>query len=266
MHKKKLKDKIDKMFSKPAGTKDVDFLAKPSSSVKSVSIKKKSEKIFTKGESASPERKSTDPIKMAIDRVIEDKPSASEVEPKKFKKQPEMKFDKLSIKEKHKDMISRENVSAKEEEAVIEKDHDFQELLLFRLGKEYYGVHLIDIDAIHSINKITKVPMVPSYIKGIIHLRGKIITLINMEKLLDINTAREEKKSFDRQLIISQNISFQIDQIIDVVKIENSKFEKISSTDEGLKNFFISELINMENKIIGVINIKKLLTSEVITG
>lgn len=219
MHKKKLIDKIDKMFLESKGTKDVDFLANPSLSPKAASIKK-SEKIFTKGESIPPEKKSSAPAKKAIGKIKE----------------------------------------------VIEKNHNFQELLLFRLGNEYYGINLIDVDTIRSIRKIIKVPMVPSYIKGIVNLKGTIVAIINIEELLNINAAREEKESLNRQLIISQNISFQIDEVVDVVKIKKSEFKKISSTDERLKIFFISEFINMENEIIKVINIKKLLTSEVIAG
>ena len=56
----------------------------------------------------------------------------------------------------------------------------------FLLGKEHYAVDLFDVREVVEYTSITKLPNTPSYMKGIIDLRGEITTIIDLKERLNI--------------------------------------------------------------------------------
>ena len=73
------------------------------------------------------------------------------------------------------------------------------QLVVFRIGKELYGV---GIEAVHEIIKvpdITALPDAPDFFEGVINLRGKIVPVIDLRKRLRLS--RSEKNRLSRILI-----------------------------------------------------------------
>jgi purine-binding chemotaxis protein CheW len=52
--------------------------------------------------------------------------------------------------------------------------------LVFHLGREEYGVHVLKVREIMGIQEITMVPQTPDYVKGVINLRGKVVPVIDL--------------------------------------------------------------------------------------
>jgi purine-binding chemotaxis protein CheW len=52
--------------------------------------------------------------------------------------------------------------------------------LVFHLGKEEFGVHVLKVREIMGIQEITSVPQTPAFVKGVINLRGKVIPVIDL--------------------------------------------------------------------------------------
>ena len=55
-----------------------------------------------------------------------------------------------------------------------------QQYIVVRLGEEQYGVDIRYIDNIVRMQKITRVPKVASYLKGVINLRGEVIPIMSL--------------------------------------------------------------------------------------
>lgn len=66
---------------------------------------------------------------------------------------------------------------------------DFNRHLIFTLGKEIYGVPILQIQNIERELDITPVPGTPSYVKGITNLRGLIIPVLDLKKKLGIGAS-----------------------------------------------------------------------------
>jgi len=68
----------------------------------------------------------------------------------------------------------------------IGEDTQKDKYLIFSLGNEEYGIGISYVTEIVGIQKITEIPEVEEYIKGIINLRGNVIPVIDVRLMLDL--------------------------------------------------------------------------------
>lgn len=92
-------------------------------------------------------------------------------------------------------MKNSENIVREISNKLIEKDNenlgDNIQLVIFKLGKEEYGVEIHEVERIIKMQEITKVPHAPSFVEGILNLRGRIVVIINLLKRF--GTFKEEE-------------------------------------------------------------------------
>jgi purine-binding chemotaxis protein CheW len=77
-----------------------------------------------------------------------------------------------------------------------------RQVVALRLGDETYG---LDIDAIHTViipQAITAVPKAPSFVKGVINLRGRILPVIDLRARFDMPARSEEASRHSRIVIV----------------------------------------------------------------
>jgi len=95
--------------------------------------------------------------------------------------------------------------------------------LTFRLGDEDYALEIRYVTEIVGMQKITEVPDMPGYVKGVVNLRGQVIPVIDMR--LRFNMA--DRKYDERTCIIVINLSSrQVGLVVDTVN-------EVRSIDEG---------------------------------
>lgn len=163
------------------------------------------------------------------------------------------------IKEAHKKILDREEEN--DSRSVLE----IKEFLLFRIGADFYSVALTEIDEIQNSFSLSRVPMVPDYIDGIINLRGRIITVINMKKLFLIADAPAEPGD-NTGLIVSGDYGFIIDNLIDVIEFDIADLNKVFEVIDETRLEYFKEVINKDDGLYQIIDVKKLFDSELISG
>ncbi len=136
--------------------------------------------------------------------------------------------------------------------------------LIFSVGEESYGISIKYVIEIIGIEEITKVPDLPDYVKGILNLRGKIITVMDAR----LRFKKEEKGYDDRTCIIVINIEsitfgLIVDSVKEVASIDESNIAPpptINKQDDG-SGGFIEGIGKVENDIWLFIDCIKLLTN-----
>lgn len=132
------------------------------------------------------------------------------------------------------------------------------QVVVFNLGDEQFAVETSKVQNINDIMEITKVPKAPKYIKGLINLRGNIISLLDINLLLDIG----ELDTVQRNIIIlemqDELVGITVDQVDEVIDIEENIIENVQ-TDK--KKACIRGVINLTNRIVTLIDIDNLLQS-----
>ncbi|MFI3176451.1 MAG: chemotaxis protein CheW [Eubacteriales bacterium] len=111
--------------------------------------------------------------------------------------------------------------------------------IVIKMGGEQFGIDIQYVDNIVRMQSITRVPKVPSYIKGVINLRGEIIPVMNLRVKMNLEEAEETKSTRIIILKIEQHesIGFIVDEVREVVTLAEIDIERSLGEREDKVNF-----------------------------
>ncbi len=135
--------------------------------------------------------------------------------------------------------------------------------LTFRLGTEEYGIPVEYVVEIIGIQPITSLPEVPSYIKGVINLRGKVIPVIDVR----IRFEMQERKYDDRTCIIVVSIEEMlvgliVDTVKEVIDIPDTWIEPPPRVQKEKSLQFVMALAKVEDSVKIILNVYKVVFSQ----
>ena len=101
------------------------------------------------------------------------------------------------------------------------------------IGNEKYGIDISYIDNIVRMQKITRVPKVQSYIKGVINLRGEIVPVMSIRKKmgLDEDVITDVSRIIILKLEEKGSIGVIVDEVREVITLNMAEVEKQASKD-----------------------------------
>lgn len=147
-------------------------------------------------------------------------------------------------------------------EQIINIKTDTNSLCGFKIGDYQYAVSVLEVQEIIKAQHLTNVPLSPSYVEGLINLRGQIVTSINMRELFGM-----EQTEYDNymNIIVKHDgslFSLLVDQIMDVMEVAESAFEEKPKTVDPKIREFIKGVYKVEGALIILLDLKKILTYE----
>ncbi len=145
----------------------------------------------------------------------------------------------------------------------MEEDTLKDQFLSYSLGKEFYAVEIVYVTEIIGIQNITEVPNVKDHIKGIINLRGMIIPVVDIRYRFGMKTLPYN----DRTCIIvvtvnNSQIGLIVDEVQEVLTIASDKIFSAPHTYKGSKSKFIEGVTKINENVIIILDIQKLLYDE----
>jgi purine-binding chemotaxis protein CheW len=134
-------------------------------------------------------------------------------------------------------------------------------LLTFQLGEAHYGLEAIRVQEVMLVGAITPVHHAPDYVRGIINLRGKIVTVIDLGiKLLDEEINIGE---FSRILIadwMDEYVGLLVDRVGDVISPDRDLIEaQPANVAEEQGRFIQGVFRDGEQPVVAVIHLAELL-------
>ena len=135
--------------------------------------------------------------------------------------------------------------------------------LTFILGKEVYGIEILKAREIIGLMDITTVPQTPEYMKGVINLRGKVIPVIDLR--LKFGMPEEEHPQETCVIVVEVNntsLGIIVDSVSEVSDINGGEIEDAPSFGQGIDTSFIMALGKVKDKIIILLDIEAVLSSE----
>ncbi|MCK5164457.1 MAG: chemotaxis protein CheW [Desulfobacula sp.] len=137
------------------------------------------------------------------------------------------------------------------------KDLEFS---TFYVGTTLCGINILKIEEINKHFNITTVPQSSDYIKGILNLRGRIITIIDLGKKLGLDSVEKNKDT--RNIIVNSNdehIGLVVNGISDVVVVREDDIEAVPSNINGVKGKNFKGVLKTEKQLIGILDIDEIL-------
>ncbi len=108
--------------------------------------------------------------------------------------------------------------------------------LTFHIGREDFGIDISDVIEIIGVQKITEVPDMPNYIRGVINLRGKVISIMDVRLRFNM----EQRDYDDRTCVIvvtvdDLTVGLLVDRVNEVVEIAEGKIAAapLTKSDDG---------------------------------
>lgn len=139
--------------------------------------------------------------------------------------------------------------------------------LTFLLSGEVYGLQILRVQEIIRMMKITRVPMAPEFVKGVINLRGKVIPVICMRRKFGLeSTAPTERTCIIVTQIAHSNQTITIGVIVDEVsEVMNLTPENINKTPQmggQINTMFIMGMGKVGDNVIMLLDLDKAFSSE----
>ncbi len=139
----------------------------------------------------------------------------------------------------------------------MEKD---LQIVGFRVGRETYGVPIIAVHEIVRVPEITAVPDAPDYLEGVINLRGKIVSIIDLRKRFGEASAQPSNRN--RILVAEVNgklLGLVVDSASEVLKIPRSQIEAPPAlVQEGRLNC-VTGVGKLQGRLLILIDLAQLL-------
>lgn len=135
--------------------------------------------------------------------------------------------------------------------------------LTFILNNEEYGLEILRVREIIGLMDITPVPQVPTYIKGIINLRGKIIPVVDLRLKFGMPEAEYTKETCTIVVDIDNRLmGIIVDTVSEVLDISGEDIEPTPTLGSGIKTDFILGMGKIKGKVKILLDINKVLTVE----
>ncbi len=132
-----------------------------------------------------------------------------------------------------------------------------------RIQDEYFGIDIKYVDNIVRMQHITRVPQAPSYVKGVINLRGEVIPVFSLRLKMGLDEI-EENKHF-RIIILKydgETVGFIVDEVREVANVASDEVEKVVHNNNDIVQNFLSGVGKTENGLISLLDINEVLNDK----
>ncbi len=137
---------------------------------------------------------------------------------------------------------------------------DVEEFLGISLEKELIGISLRKILTISKVLDIVKVPYTPSFVVGVINLRGEIIPILSLKQILNLSETQEPT----RIVVLDSShgkAGVLVDSIVGVVRVPQEKFEPNPLI--GRYSVYVSHVAQTEFGLMEILDVERIMNSVV---
>ena len=137
-----------------------------------------------------------------------------------------------------------------------------RELLTFTLGREEYGIDILKVQEIRGYDAVTTIANSPSFIKGVINLRGIIVPIVDMRIKFNLGNITYNELTVVIILNIARRVvGIVVDGVSDVIALSADQLKPAPEFSSSLDMQYIIGLGTVDERMIIVVDIEKLMTS-----
>ncbi|HOJ50197.1 MAG TPA: chemotaxis protein CheW [Spirochaetota bacterium] len=144
-----------------------------------------------------------------------------------------------------------------------------EKYLTFKIENELYAIPITKVREIIRYTTITPVHDALSFLKGVINLRGKIIPIIDMRLKFNLKESTYNDRTVfiivdivNRESGYIYSVGIAVDSVNDVVDISESNLERTPEIGLKLRSGYLTGIAQVNNNMIMILNIDKILTKE----
>lgn len=159
--------------------------------------------------------------------------------------------------------ISRADVKAKPDDAVTDSAGQY---LTFQLSQEMFAINILRIKEILEYGSLSKVPMMPPFIRGVLNLRGSVVPVIDLKVRFGGAVNQATKRSCIVIIEISNedrqhDIGIMVDSVSEVLEIPATEIEPPPSFGAHIRADFMAAMGKVKGDFVIILDVDNVLST-----
>ncbi|HEX2987576.1 MAG TPA: chemotaxis protein CheW [Chloroflexota bacterium] len=137
------------------------------------------------------------------------------------------------------------------------------QLVVFRLATDHYGVGISAVESIIKMQPITEVPLAQQFVEGVINLRGKVVPVIDLRKRFGLGCEQVGKDT--RVIVVNAGgvtIGMVVDEVSEVLRVDQGAVEPPSPVVATAESAFVRGIAKVDERLIILLDLGRILTEE----
>lgn len=131
------------------------------------------------------------------------------------------------------------------------------QVVSFRLGNEQYGIDIMHVQEIILVGRMTLMPNVPSYVRGLINLRGHVIPIFDLRSRFELDDA---EPTGDARIVVlnvgKRTVGVTVDAVEEVQRIREEQIDRTAIAVSGIGHQFVEGLVKFESKLMILLDVE----------
>ena len=126
-----------------------------------------------------------------------------------------------------------------------------RQVATFMLDQLYFGVEVLKVQEVIKYQELTRIPLAPPVVQGLINLRGQIVTAIELRRRLGL--AERQPGELPMNVVVRTSdgvVSLLVDEIGDVVEVAESQFERAPDTLAGPTRDLVRGVYKLKDRLL----------------
>ena len=168
-------------------------------------------------------------------------------------------------------MQSVQHASADKTPLSVSADGRAGKYLVFQLASEEFGIQVMKVREIMGIQDITAVPQTPSYVKGVINLRGKVIPVVDLRLKFGLQEAEYTQRTCVIVVQVEREsgvimMGIVVDGVAEVLNLATADIEDTPNFGNGGEMGYLLGMAKIKGKVKILLDIDQVLGSEDMTA
>ena len=152
---------------------------------------------------------------------------------------------------------STENGSPVAGAAQAQETHQY---IAFSVGNREFGVDIMAVREIRGWSGTTAIPNAPAAVLGVVNLRGTIVPVLDLRSCFGITPIELTRTHVVFIVkVANRTIGLVVDSVSDILMVRNSDIQPIRELDDSNRDSAVSQIIVLDKRLVGVINLEKLI-------
>ncbi|RYF11179.1 MAG: chemotaxis protein CheW [Deltaproteobacteria bacterium] len=134
-----------------------------------------------------------------------------------------------------------------------------RQMATFYVDGKIYGIDVMQVQGVGQAPLLTPMPLAPMFVKGLINLRGQIVTAIGLRELFAADPADSAAETMS--IVCTHEhalLSLLVDSVGDVMDIDETAIEEVPSTVDGVIKRFMEGVYAQDGNLISVLGVNRI--------
>jgi len=138
------------------------------------------------------------------------------------------------------------------------------QFVTFKIDDLLFGIDVLKVREINRVLEITEVQHSPTHIRGLVNLRGQVVTIFDMGIRLGLGQRNISEESHNI-VLKREPVGLLVDAIGDVVQTDEDCIEQPPANVSGIESDFMAGVVRQNNELILILSTDKILNDKTIT-